>query len=123
MSWTEAQTYCREKYTDLATIENTEEMNQLISTVSSAGHSSEVWIGLYSKINWRWSDGYTGTGAEYRNWASGHPYFYHSYDYFCIMMDISSPWINYVCSSSYPFVCNNGKYAVKHYFFPDKKYF
>ncbi|KAI3376352.1 hypothetical protein L3Q82_016836 [Scortum barcoo] len=55
MNWTEAQTYCREKYTDLATIENTEEMNQLVSTISSSGYSSDVWIGLYSTVSWRCS--------------------------------------------------------------------
>ncbi|XP_042258031.1 L-selectin-like [Thunnus maccoyii] len=60
MNWTEAQTYCRETYTDLVTIENTEDMNQLINTVSSAGYNSQVWIGLYRVIDWKWSDGYRG---------------------------------------------------------------
>ncbi|CAB1441328.1 unnamed protein product [Pleuronectes platessa] len=54
MNWTEAQSYCREKYTDLANIENTEEMKKLNDTVSAAGNSSEVWIGLYSHIDWKW---------------------------------------------------------------------
>ncbi|XP_044198489.1 snaclec echicetin subunit beta-like [Thunnus albacares] len=73
MNWTEAQTYCRETYTDLVTIENTEDMNQLINTVPSAGNNSQVWIGLYRVIDWKWSDGYRGSGAEYRNWASDQP--------------------------------------------------
>ncbi|CAB1452669.1 unnamed protein product [Pleuronectes platessa] len=71
MTWTEAQSYCREKYTDLATIENTEEMKKLKDTVFNAGHSSEVWIGLYSHIDWKWSDGFNQSGAEYRRWYSG----------------------------------------------------
>ncbi|XP_044198481.1 snaclec stejaggregin-B subunit beta-1-like [Thunnus albacares] len=57
MNWTEAQTYCRETYTDLVTIENTEDMNQLINTVSSAGNKSLVWIGLYRDPDINWSDG------------------------------------------------------------------
>ncbi|XP_042257519.1 uncharacterized protein LOC121889545 isoform X2 [Thunnus maccoyii] len=73
MNWTEAQTYCRETYTDLVTIENTEDMNQLINTVSSAGYNSQVWIGLYRVIDWKWSDGYRGSGDEYRNWRSNEP--------------------------------------------------
>uniref|UniRef100_A0A8C7YZS9 C-type lectin domain-containing protein n=1 Tax=Oryzias sinensis TaxID=183150 RepID=A0A8C7YZS9_9TELE len=67
LNWTEAQTYCRKKYTDLATIENSEEMNQLINTISSFGYSNNFWIGLYNEINWRWSEGFNGsfTGNSY----------------------------------------------------------
>ncbi|KAI3375742.1 hypothetical protein L3Q82_004041 [Scortum barcoo] len=104
MNWTEAQTYCREKYTDLATIENTEEMNQLVSTISSSGYSSNVWIGLYSTVSWRWSDGYNGSGAEYRNWYPGYQY----ENYFCVMSHTYYLWISNPCSNSQPFICNNG---------------
>ncbi|XP_008303568.1 C-type lectin lectoxin-Lio2-like, partial [Stegastes partitus] len=76
LTWHEAQSYCRETYTDLATTESMTEINQLIDTVSSSGHNSEVWIGLYTEIDWRWSDGFTGSGAEYRSWKSGKPNFY-----------------------------------------------
>uniref|UniRef100_A0A8C8DGC9 C-type lectin domain-containing protein n=1 Tax=Oryzias sinensis TaxID=183150 RepID=A0A8C8DGC9_9TELE len=67
LNWTEAQTYCRQKYTDLATIENSEEMDKLINTISSFGYSYEFWIGLYNEINWRWSEGFNGsfTGNSY----------------------------------------------------------
>uniref|UniRef100_A0A3Q3EM47 C-type lectin domain-containing protein n=1 Tax=Labrus bergylta TaxID=56723 RepID=A0A3Q3EM47_9LABR len=57
MTWTEAQTYCRETYTDLATVENIEEMKQLLSTVPSLLDEHFVWIGLYSKIEWKWTSG------------------------------------------------------------------
>ncbi|XP_037615498.1 macrophage mannose receptor 1-like [Sebastes umbrosus] len=71
-TWTEAASYCRRTYTDLVSIENTEGMNQLMNTVSSSSNSSEVWIGLYSGIVWRWSDGYRGTGSRYRNWRTSY---------------------------------------------------
>ena len=54
-SWTEAQRYCRENYTDLATIDNMEEMNRLINTVNGS-YSGLAWIGLYDDLDsWRWS--------------------------------------------------------------------
>eukprot|EP00064_Thunnus_orientalis_P007685 superscaffoldBa00000868_g7707 len=107
MTWTEAQTYCRETYTDLATIENTEDMNQLINTVSSAGYNSQVWIGLYRVIDWKWSDGYRGSGAEYRNWDSNEPDL--GTNEFCVMA-FQNPyeWVDYYCSYEKPFVCYNG---------------
>lgn len=113
MNWTEAQTYCRETYTDLATIESAEEMNQLINKVSPSGLNSEVWIGLYKYIGWRWSDNYTGPGADYRNWRSGS-----RGDYLCGMCDTSNnQWWGWDCSTRWPFVCNNGKYRERTYFF------
>ncbi|KAG8014417.1 L-selectin, partial [Nibea albiflora] len=63
MNWTEAQTYCRQTYTDLATIENSEEMQQLINTVSSSQRISDVWIGVYSNVSW--SDAQTYWGTKY----------------------------------------------------------
>ncbi|XP_042257516.1 L-selectin-like [Thunnus maccoyii] len=107
MKWTEAQTYCRETYTDLVTIENTEDMNQLINTVSSA---SQVWIGLYSNIDWKWSDGYRGSGAEYKNWENlddNEPDFYGGKQ-FCVNIGNSGRWWDDGCAIEYPFICYNG---------------
>ncbi|XP_038585694.1 C-type mannose receptor 2-like [Micropterus salmoides] len=109
MNWTEAQTYCRKTYTDRATIENTEEVNQLINTVSSSGLSSDVWIGLYTKINWRWSDGYTGTGAGFRSWHNyeNEPNFKAASE-FCVTIGKDGVWWDDRCSRQFPFICYRG---------------
>ncbi|CAK6965269.1 macrophage mannose receptor 1-like [Scomber scombrus] len=110
MTWTEAQTYCREKYTDLATIETMEDKNQLVNTVSSAGNNSLVWIGLYSNIDWRWSDGYRGSGAEFRNWQSGadnEPDFSSGVE-FCVCVYSSKGWEDHACSHGHNFICYQG---------------
>lgn len=108
-TWSEAQAYCRQKHTDLATIQSPTEMNQVLDTLSSAGHTSEVWIGLYSEIDWRWSDGFTGNGAEYRDWeTSDHePDFYYAYQ-FCVTIAENGKCWDDSCSISYPFICYNG---------------
>ncbi|XP_035004173.2 C-type mannose receptor 2-like [Hippoglossus stenolepis] len=108
MNWTEAQSYCRETYTDLATIENTEEMKKLNDTVSAAGNSSKVWIGLYSHIDWKWSDGFNQSGAEYRNWKSPDPN-YIAANELCVLQGSNyGRWYDYDCHSKIPFVCYNG---------------
>nr|XP_019965698.1 PREDICTED: L-selectin-like [Paralichthys olivaceus] len=107
MTWTEARSYCRGRYTDLATIENTEEMKKLNDTVSAAGHSSKVWIGLYSQIDWKWSDGFTGSGAEYRNWGRSEPNDFDG-DEFSVAMWYNGGWNDYYCHEETAFVCYNG---------------
>ena len=112
MNWTEAQTYCREMYTDLATIENDEEMTQLINAVSSVGSKkSKVWIGLYSGIDWKWSGGYRGKGAEYRNWDSyndNEPDFLKP-SQLCVCVKNDGGWWDRSCSLKWPFMCYRGK--------------
>ncbi|XP_037613984.1 secretory phospholipase A2 receptor-like [Sebastes umbrosus] len=108
-TWTEAASYCRRTYTDLASIENIEEMNQLKNTVSSSGHNSEVWIGLYSAIVWKWSDGYRGTGSRYRNWRTSNtePDLY-SGGQFCVVTGGDGRWYDDFCNREHPFVCYRG---------------
>ncbi|CAB1433582.1 unnamed protein product [Pleuronectes platessa] len=108
MNWTEAQSYCREKYTDLATIENTEEMKKLQDTVSAAGHSSKVWIGLYSHIDWKWSDGFNQSGAEYRNWDPTDPTNLKPNNELCVIQLNSGSWYDAQCHDQHQFVCYNG---------------
>ncbi|XP_053272771.1 lymphocyte antigen 75 [Pleuronectes platessa] len=113
MNWTEAQSYCREKYTDLATIENTEEMKKLKDTVSAAGHSSKVWIGLYSHIDWKWSDGFNQSGAEYRSWDNYQPN-NHQGNELCVATN-GLIWKDNGCLRPSPFVCYNGTLEDFHF--------
>uniref|UniRef100_A0A3P9I6V2 C-type lectin domain-containing protein n=1 Tax=Oryzias latipes TaxID=8090 RepID=A0A3P9I6V2_ORYLA len=118
LNWTEAQTYCRQKYTDLATIENSEEMDQLINTTLSANSSNNFWIGLYNQINYRWSDGFNGsfTGNSYNDKTSQDSSNVRG-GQICIVVYWHSDhyhWSDSSCSSLFPFVCNNGKTFTKN---------
>lgn len=73
-SWLEAQKYCREKYTDLATIDNSEDMDRLMYE-TYVGYDGMAWIGLYDDMfsGWRWSlkdEGRSLDAGEYQNWAN-----------------------------------------------------
>uniref|UniRef100_A0A3B3HLV0 C-type lectin domain-containing protein n=1 Tax=Oryzias latipes TaxID=8090 RepID=A0A3B3HLV0_ORYLA len=102
LNWTEAKTYCRQKYTDLVTMENSEEMERVMSTVVSAGYNSDFWIGLYSEINWTWSDGFTGSFTGYTYWSPEDPFHSRS-DQICMT------WRFYPCERKYPFICHGSK--------------
>uniref|UniRef100_A0A3Q3AYH6 C-type lectin domain-containing protein n=1 Tax=Kryptolebias marmoratus TaxID=37003 RepID=A0A3Q3AYH6_KRYMA len=107
-------TYCRQKHTDLVTIRNSEEINQLTDMLSSAGHRSEVWIGLFSEIDWKWSDGFTGSGAEYRNWETTVPEpNFSASDQFCVLIGNIQRWSDYFCMNRYRFVCYKDEFSVE----------
>ncbi|XP_048091744.1 uncharacterized protein LOC125289103 [Alosa alosa] len=52
-TWIEAQSYCREKHTDLATVKNAVEDEEI---KKMAAANSYTWIGLH-RVGWQWSDG------------------------------------------------------------------
>uniref|UniRef100_A0A3B3B9V5 C-type lectin domain-containing protein n=1 Tax=Oryzias melastigma TaxID=30732 RepID=A0A3B3B9V5_ORYME len=123
LNWTEAQTYCRQKHTDLATIETSEEMDEVRNIVSSTVYSFYFSIGLYSNINWRWSDGFKGVFINYNYW-SPEDSFHSRGDQICMLLYWynwynSYPqyyqWSDSSCSSLFPFVCYNGKNFTKIY--------
>ncbi len=106
-NWTDAQSYCREHYTDLPTIHNSEEQNQLKSNVSS---SAWVWIGLF-RDSWEWSD---KRSNFFRYWAAGQPS-EKSGSGDCVGMSTtnSGKWIHESCDLQRPFICHGGEF-----FFP-----
>ncbi|XP_078146148.1 lithostathine-like [Centroberyx gerrardi] len=106
-NWTEAQSYCREKYTDLATIDNEEDMAKL-NVITSRNYDSQVWIGLYDDINsWKWSlesKGYYGEGqAEFRIWDSA--IFHNVYYATCGLMNQAGKWGDGSCDAILRFIC------------------
>ncbi len=102
-SWTDAQKYCREKHTDLASVRN-ESDNNLIENMLT---NNTVWIGLYR--SWVWSDNST---ASFTHWKSGEPNSINNRDRICTSTDMSygGQWIDDYCTISYPFVCYDGEY-------------
>ncbi|XP_039907356.1 macrophage mannose receptor 1-like [Simochromis diagramma] len=59
MDWLEAQSYCRQNYTDLAPVSTEKDVNKLKQLSRNVAH--HIWIGLVRNSpgneNWRWSGG------------------------------------------------------------------
>ncbi|KAG8008977.1 L-selectin [Nibea albiflora] len=128
-TWTEAQSYCREKYTDLATIDSVQDMNILnsmvdLSKVTTTTWRNQIWIGLQVKRDsWMWSlsnKGFYKHGeTEFRNWQDGQPTSIGSGRH-CTFMDESGRWNCEDCERSYKSVCMYVKGSNVTFFFINK---
>ncbi|XP_010765657.1 snaclec purpureotin subunit beta-like, partial [Notothenia coriiceps] len=106
MNWTEAQSYCRAHYTDLASMRQITENQKTyedpklqiqapVSTVSGAWEPARV--SLY-RDPWKWSDGFQ---SSFRYWAKSHP---HSEN--CVAaLSNGGLWVTRSCKSEIPFIC------------------
>uniref|UniRef100_A0A3Q0RL47 C-type lectin domain-containing protein n=1 Tax=Amphilophus citrinellus TaxID=61819 RepID=A0A3Q0RL47_AMPCI len=97
-SWNDAQSYCRENYTDLATVRNQSENKQLKMMVTSY-----TWIGLY-RNSWKWSD---GSAYSFINWANKIS---TRVTASCASFFGVGNWLNSECKYLRPFVCNTGEF-------------
>ncbi|XP_037399662.1 macrophage mannose receptor 1-like [Pygocentrus nattereri] len=123
--WTEAQSYCRQNYTDLATISNMEEMKKLNATLNNKPRSP-AWIGLArgDTGKWLWSladRGFYEEGDTYRNWNSGPPKEPNNDggNEYCVGMFMDSGnWFDVKCNDIYTSVCyDEKKTSTKRYVF------
>lgn len=115
LSWTDAQRYCREKYTDLVTINDTQDQTDIEQVIKRGNPGAErVWIGLRSTDTWIWSLNdskfYTANESQYRNWAPGQP----QGDGHCAFMNNEGKWHDITCSTQMHFICYNGEFRSQH---------
>uniref|UniRef100_A0A8C2GXH4 C-type lectin domain-containing protein n=1 Tax=Cyprinus carpio TaxID=7962 RepID=A0A8C2GXH4_CYPCA len=91
-TWTEAQRFCREMYTDLATVNNDDEMN-----------SFDVWIGLFKDF-WSWSD-QSNISFRFWNFSLLKPMDRH-HNCTVVMVNQTGRWNDVQCNITLPFICH-----------------
>ncbi len=107
MSWANAQTYCRQHHTDLATVNNHTDLTELLKSLPS-GFKDDFWIGLYRTDRyapWVWSD---GSKSLFRLWQTSQPNNAGGIQY-CVYMTTTGYWNDWECPDKLPFMCYAGE--------------
>ncbi|XP_075322559.1 putative C-type lectin domain family 20 member A [Odontesthes bonariensis] len=114
MTWADAQQYCRDKYTDLATFESMDDISRLKADFSY----SYAWIGLWDDPkswktsmgndtnSWRWSTTGETSKTGFQMWDSGQPD-YKGAKETCVAMETAGLWFDQDCSQTRDFICYN----------------
>lgn len=97
--WSDARQYCRNQYTDLASVTN-QAQNDLMKKVVI---TPRTWIGLY-RDSWKWSD---GSPLSFSSWSPGSAPTTVSMDT-CVVSNLGQ-WINTGCTTPHYFVCYAGE--------------
>ncbi|XP_038160920.1 C-type mannose receptor 2-like isoform X5 [Cyprinodon tularosa] len=110
-TWTEAQLYCREKHTDLATVTNMTDMKRLLST--REGYMREAWIGLYDQTDgirtWYWSLPGVEFNERETNWKPGEPNDFRGMTENCGVLLRNLEWLDIPCGLERHFICYDDK--------------
>lgn len=107
MVFSDAQQYCKWNFTDLATVDNMLDMQQLLAAVEGF-YEGPVWIGLYD-IDWAWDwslldlSYYKPGEYLYRVWNSGEPNQPRTQT-LCAAIQ-GGYWFDFFCTETFTFVC------------------
>lgn len=101
MTWQQAQLYCRDNYTDLVSVRNMSENNNISALVTN-----HTWIGLY-RYGWnQWSDQSPLTFSNFFKNQDSDPNPFSDQPLTCARLDTSTGmWTKDSCDSKYPFIC------------------
>ncbi|KAL6118400.1 uncharacterized protein ACO6RY_03207 [Pungitius sinensis] len=121
MTWDEAQKYCREKYTDLATVYDMKDAERLCNSVEC---QSGAWIGLRKKTNanrmWQWSLPGVKFNLSEAKWKDREGRV-ESQENCAAIRD--GGWMDFPCNDKLPkwFVCYNETKPKRFHLIKDKK--
>ncbi|XP_034001453.1 macrophage mannose receptor 1-like [Trematomus bernacchii] len=113
-TWEEAQSYCREHFTDLATVSDMRDVERLTNSSQTTG----AWIGLRS-INesdikeWHWSlpgEKYNPTECDPEcgpEWAPNQPSNHVKNPENCVVIRALKKWHDVHCPETHKFICYN----------------
>ncbi|XP_068999106.1 C-type mannose receptor 2-like isoform X1 [Embiotoca jacksoni] len=101
-TYTEAKSFCREVYTDLATVHNSADMNNLINLVPAT--VSRAWIGLEVEDVWLWHWSWSDQTTDFFNWKAGEPQSENQDA--CAAMNQHGEWFESDCGTKRSFVCH-----------------
>ncbi len=93
-TWREARHYCRQYHTDLVSVRNLDENNQIMALIPTLGFA---YIGLF-KDDFIWSDGST---SSFRNWDFLQPDILGK----CVALTDNKLWKTELCGKLKPFFC------------------
>ncbi|KAI4790303.1 hypothetical protein KUCAC02_034709 [Chaenocephalus aceratus] len=104
-TWEEARSYCREKYTDLATVSDMRDVERL----TNSPQTTDAWIGLHSisstERSWHWSL----PGVEFKEseteWWTSQPD-NGTTEENCVVIK-GQQWYTYPCKNHVGFICYN----------------
>lgn len=88
-------------YTDLASIHNSTDMNNLITLISNT--IARAWIGLEAGNVWMWHWSWPNQRLDFLNWRAGEPQ--NTSQDACAAMDQDGQWFESDCATERGFVC------------------
>uniref|UniRef100_A0A4W6C9X8 C-type lectin domain-containing protein n=1 Tax=Lates calcarifer TaxID=8187 RepID=A0A4W6C9X8_LATCA len=96
-TWVDVQSYCREKFIDLATINNADDNQKLLSL-----SQNNVWIGLYREPWTLWSD---NSNSTFNNWDDKQPNNNPAQQECGSLLAATGKWHDSQCETLYTFFC------------------